>query len=60
MDEIPINKLSILVDKMGVIIENSKMEKTYVFDMPIIIDFIQYATEKILKKLEEYHIKIHP
>lgn len=60
MTEIPIDKLPILVDKMGVIIENSKMDKPYVFDMPIIINFIQYATEKILKKIEEYQIKIHP
>lgn len=28
LDEIPLNKLNILIDKMGIIIENSKQEKT--------------------------------
>ncbi len=60
MDEIPIQKLQILVDKMGVIIENSKEEKVYIFDISVIIEFIKYATEKILKKIKEYQLKIHP
>lgn len=60
MDEIPISKLPILIDKMGIIIENSKEEKSYLFDISIIVDFIEYATEKILRKIEEYNIKIHP
>ncbi len=60
MEEIPIQKLQILIDKMGIIIENSKEEKNYIFDISIIVEFIEYATEKILRKIEEYQLKIHP
>ncbi len=59
MDEIPVSKLPILIDKMSIIIENSKKTKGYVFDMPIIIEFIEYATTKILHKIEEYQIEYH-
>lgn len=60
MEEIPIQKLPILIEKMGIIIENSKEEKSYIFDISLIVDFIEYATEKILRKIAEYNIKIHP
>ena len=56
MSEIPVSKLPILIEKMGVIIENSERKKTYVFDAPMIIHFIESAAEKILKAIEEYQI----
>lgn len=60
IDEIPIQKLPILIEKMGIIIENSKKEKCYIFDIPVINQFIEYSAKKILRKMEEYNIKIHP
>jgi hypothetical protein len=59
IDEIPIDKLSTLIDKMGLIIMNSKEEKSYVFDISRIIEFIEYSTEKILRKIKEFDIKVH-
>lgn len=60
MEEIPIQKLPILIEKMGLIVKNSTIEKSYIFDITILEEFISYCTEKILKKIDEYHIKIHP
>lgn len=59
ISEIPLNKLSILIDKMSLIIMNSKEEKSYIFDISSTIEFIEYCSEKILKKIEEYNIKVH-
>lgn len=60
MDEIPISKLPVLIEKMGIIIANSKNSKSYVFDLDIIKKFIDYSVDKILKKIVEYEIKVHP
>lgn len=60
MDEIPVNKLQILIDKMGLIVKNSTEEKNYIFDISSITRFVEYTTNKIMRKLDEYHIKIHP
>lgn len=51
IEEIPIDKLNILIDKMGVIIENSKLEKSYIFDITLIDNFINTCVEKIIKEL---------
>ena len=59
IDEIPIDKLPILIDKMGLIIMNSLQEKAYVFDNITINEFIRYCTDKILRKIDEYKIKVH-
>ena len=52
--EIPKEKLNILIDNMGIIIKNSKEEKTYIFDIYLIEEFIQNAKERILKELKDY------
>ena len=52
--EIPINKLNILIDKMGIIIENSKKDKNYIFDIYLIKNFIEDTKNKILKELKDY------
>lgn len=39
--EIPIEKLNILIDKMGIIIENSKNDKNYVCEISEIKNFIE-------------------
>ena len=52
--EIAADKLDILINKMGIIIENSKSEKLYSFDTVIIKDFINNTCEKILEELKKY------
>lgn len=54
LNEIPINKLNILIDKMGIIIENSKEKKSYTFDTFLVLQFIDEVSQKILKLLENY------
>lgn len=53
LDEIPIDKLNILIDKMGIIIKNSKEKKPYTFDISLIIKFIDETCLKILEILKE-------
>lgn len=48
LDEIPIDKLNILIDKMGLIIENSTEEKPYTFDSFPILQFIDEVSQEIL------------
>lgn len=50
--EIPTDKLDILINKMGIIIENSKEEKTYLLDITQIKNFINETVDKIEKELE--------
>ena len=52
--EIPIEKLNILIDKMGIIIENSKQEKYYLFDIYLIKEFIEEAKTRILQEIKDY------
>lgn len=50
--ELPTDKLDILINKMGIIIENSKEEKTYSLDMTQIKNFINQTVDKIAKELD--------
>ena len=52
--EIPVDKLDILINKMGILIENSKEEKTYTFDINLIEDFINTTADEIINELEKY------
>lgn len=54
LDEIPTDKLNILIDKMGIIVENSKEEKSYTFDTYIVLQFIDDASQEILEVLKNY------
>lgn len=54
INEVPIEKLNILIDKMGVIIENSTNEKNYIFDIYLIKEFIETTKERILKEIKDY------
>lgn len=51
---VPIEELNILIDKMGVIIENSTNEKNYIFDIYLIKEFIETTKERILKEIKDY------
>lgn len=54
IDEIPVDKLNILLDKMGIIIENSTAEKPFSFDLYLVLDFIDKASQEILEELKKY------
>ena len=51
--EIPIEKLDILINKMGIIIENSNTDKTYTLDIESINNFIEDVSKEIIKILED-------
>lgn len=51
--EIPLSDIQLLIDKMGVIIENSKKDKEYIFEINSVKAFINDSTNYILKKLME-------
>ena len=46
-----VDKLDLLIDKMGIIIENSKEEKPYSFDLYLVLDFIDKTCQEILENL---------
>ena len=50
--EYPIDKVQLLIDKMGTIIENSTRENTYALDIKNIEEFINESSKEILKELE--------
>ena len=57
IEEIPINKLYIIVNKTGEIIENSKQKKELVFNMDNINNFIKLSVKLILSNIKELIIK---
>ena len=50
--ETPADKLDVLINKMGIIIQNSKEEKTYSLDIKQIKEFINNTVDKLEKELE--------
>ena len=54
IQEIPIEKLDILINKMGIIIENTKVNKAYTFDIDIVKEFIDTISNEIIKEIEKY------
>ena len=54
LNEIPIDKLDILINKMSIIIENTKENKSYTFDIELVKEFIDNISEKIINELEKY------
>lgn len=55
--EIPVDKLNILIEKMGIIIEDSKEEKTFVFDSKDIEEFISNTVKYIIKDIQMLDIQ---
>ncbi len=53
INEIPVDKLDILINKMGILIENSKETKPYSFDIEPVKEFIDEASEIILKAINK-------
>ena len=54
LTEIPIDKLDILLNKMSIIIENSKQEKSYTFDLYVVKEYINRCVKEILEEIEKY------
>ena len=50
--EIPMDKLPIIVEKMGLIIEESKEEKTFIFDTYDIVKFIDETAKYIIRDVQ--------
>ena len=53
ISEIPMNKLNLLIEKMGLIIKNTTVHKAYIFNMDNINNFIKTAIELTLAKIKE-------
>ena len=51
--EIPMNKIQIIIDQAGIIIENTKESKSYVFDMDVVNKFIKTSVYYILSNLKD-------
>ena len=51
-DEIPLDKLQVIVDQMGIIIENSKKEHTYSFNIDNVKQFIELCKKIISNDIE--------
>ena len=56
ISEIPMNKLDVLMDKMGMIIENSTYDKEYMFDIDSVNNFIEMCITGIKDNLKELEI----
>ena len=50
--EIPVDKLDLLIDKMGLIIEEAKKEKNFIFDMNDIEVYINNCVKYIIKDIQ--------
>ncbi len=57
ISEIPIDRLNLIVDKTGVLIEESKKGKKYLFKIDDIITFIESSKKTILKELDSIYEK---
>lgn len=53
IEEIPLDKLNMLIEKAGIIIINSTASKPYMFDITDVSNFIDLSVKLILLKLNE-------
>lgn len=53
IQEIPMDKINLIVEKAGIIIANTKVHKDYVFNIDNIEKFISTSTKLILANIEE-------
>ena len=56
IEEIPMDKINIIVDAAGKIVEDTKVHKDMVFDISNIKQFVSTSTELILSELEKLDI----
>lgn len=53
MDEIPVDRLSLVVDQTGLIIQNTKVNKAYTFELSNVEAFIDICSKLIYLKIVE-------
>ena len=56
IEEAPVDKLHLIVDKTGVIIENSKVKKDLVFNVDNIKSFVDTSVDLTIAKLKELEV----
>ena len=56
IEEIPMDKLQIIIDKASVIIENSKITKDFIFNIENIKKFVKISTDLTIAKLKEIEL----
>lgn len=56
IEEIPMDRLDVIINQAGIIIANSKKTKSLVIDITSIQQFISFSTELILSKLTELNV----
>ena len=54
MKEVPIENLDILLNKIGIIIENAKADNIYAIDFGSIKEFINRCADEIIKEIKKY------
>ena len=57
ISEIPMNRLDLIVNKTGILIEEAKKGKKYLFKIDDIVTFIDNSKEIILKELDNVYEK---
>ena len=57
IEEIPIEKIKVIVDKAGLIIIESKEKDNILFDEDLINEFIEYAVDATLANIDNLNIK---
>ena len=58
IEEIPMDKIQIIIDQSALIVQSSKINKEYVFNVDNIKKFIKTSVDLILSNLLELGIKI--
>lgn len=53
IEEIPMDKLNLIIDKAGIIIKNSKINKSYIFDLDEINKFIEFCVSDFIVNIEK-------
>ena len=56
IEEIPMDKIELIVNKMSIIIENSKVNKDMIFNMENVNNFIEISTSLILERMKELNL----
>ena len=56
IQEIPMDKIKLIIDKASVIISNSKVQKDLVFNMDNIKKFIETSVDLILSKIQDLNL----
>ncbi|MBQ9011332.1 MAG: hypothetical protein IJ093_01635 [Bacilli bacterium] len=54
IEEIPMDKINVVVDNMGIILENTEIHKDYIFNLESVNDFINSCVKEILENLKNY------